>query len=78
MPECECHGEPSYWQKDTRYNGDGYWYCAERARERSRRNYDAMSGVALNLKLLQARRRKALARRHLRQEERSGEVQTKG
>lgn len=37
---CSCHGEPCYWQKDARArNGEGYWYCAVKARERQRYLY---------------------------------------
>jgi len=24
---CVCHGEPMYWNRDTRKKADGYWRC---------------------------------------------------
>lgn len=39
-PACACHGEPSYWQKDTRRRIGGHWYCAVKAREGARARHD--------------------------------------
>lgn len=36
---CDCHGEPSYWDKDDRYRAGGHWRCAVKIREKRRRRY---------------------------------------
>lgn len=41
-PVCVCHGEPSYWQKDSRRRVGGYWYCSVKARAGARTLYDRL------------------------------------
>lgn len=31
-PDCECHDEPCYWQKDVRLGGGGRFVCAVQSR----------------------------------------------
>jgi hypothetical protein len=61
-PDCECHGEPMYWNTDARYTAGGYWRCPVRAKAKERDRYANMSGVAYNRMLLRHRRNKALKR----------------
>lgn len=38
---CVCHGEPAYWQKDTRTcRAGGYWRCSVKHREKALARYD--------------------------------------
>ena len=48
-----------YFNKDTRYGAEGYWYCAVKSRERSQDHYDH-DFVYRNEKLMKHSRRKRL------------------
>lgn len=61
-PSCSCHDEPMYWNRDTRYDKGGFFYCAEVQRQRCRDRYERMEGPAYSRMLLQHRRVKALRR----------------
>ena len=36
---CQCHGEPSYWQRDLRCKAGGWWECAVKRRAKSKARY---------------------------------------
>ncbi len=40
-PLCECHSELMLWGRDSRKSRGGYWLCRIKARENSRRWYEA-------------------------------------
>ena len=37
--DCDCHGEPAYWQRDVRLKAGGWWECGVKRRERARERY---------------------------------------
>jgi len=40
-PNCKCHDEPMYWNRDTRKRAGGFWRCAVKSRENSRKRHAA-------------------------------------
>ena len=40
VTNCDCHGEPAYWQRDVRTSAGGWWECAVKRRQRQRDRYD--------------------------------------
>lgn len=37
---CACHGEPAYWQRDSKMTAGGWWRCAVTKREAMRDYYE--------------------------------------
>lgn len=37
---CECHGEPTYWDKDARYKAGGHWRCSVKIKAKRKRRYE--------------------------------------
>jgi hypothetical protein len=62
---CRCHGEPAYWQKDTRLVPGGWWECSvkRRARELDRYDRDPVHRITKNLRNDARKRRERLERR---------------